>query len=172
MAIFLRPLCCPNYKTTVRLCNLLTIKWHYIFFLLRRFVLFLITYKTFYQTFQITRRVSFKKQEMLTFRKHVGSSPFFDGAVGLILLVFVVALCFYVLSFFVLCLMCPMLPVSLGFSFLVARSVFPNVYLNLCSRDEGHSRHASCALNSVCTIILHFPQNSSITLNLVDTNRI
>jgi hypothetical protein len=102
---------------------------------------------------------------LLTFRKHVGSSPFFDGAVGLILLVFVVALCFYVLPFFVLCLMCPMFPVSLGFSFLVARSVFSNVYLNLCSRDEGHSRHASCALNSVCTIVLHFPQNSSITLN-------
>ena len=74
-AILFRLFCCPSHRTTARLCNLLTIKWHYIFFLLLRYVLSPITYKTFSRTMRVTRRVSFKKQEMQTLCKHVGLSP-------------------------------------------------------------------------------------------------
>jgi len=49
----------------------------------------------------------------------------------LIFLVFCVVLCFCVVFFcvFVLCLVYPMLPVSLDCPFLIAPSVFSNVYL-------------------------------------------
>jgi hypothetical protein len=53
-----------------------------------------------------------------------------------ILLVLCVALCFFVLFVFVLYLVCPMLPVSLHCPFLIAPSVFSNVYLSyvLCTQ--------------------------------------
>ena len=46
------------------------------------------------------------------------------------LFVFSVVLCFLVLFVFVLCLVCPMLPVSLDCPFLIASSVFSNVYFH------------------------------------------
>ena len=47
----------------------------------------------------------------------------------LIFLIFCVVLCFCVLFVFVLCLMYPMLPFSLDCPFVIAPSVFSNVYL-------------------------------------------
>ena len=44
----------------------------------------------------------------------------------IIFVVFDVVLCFFVLFVFVLCLVCPMLPVSLDFPFLIVPSVSPN----------------------------------------------
>ena len=46
------------------------------------------------------------------------------------LFVFCVVLCFLVLFVFVLCLVCPMLPESLDCPFLIASSVFSNVYFH------------------------------------------
>jgi hypothetical protein len=50
-----------------------------------------------------------------------------------VLLIFL-ALCvvFFALFVFVLCIVYPMLPVSLDFPFLIAPSVFDNVYLHKC----------------------------------------
>jgi hypothetical protein len=78
----------------------LTVK-KYLYLKLQRLFYFLrITDKTFYWTWLyiwIPRRVSYKKQELLTFREHLSSPPgFFVGSVLLIFLVFcVVLLCVF-----------------------------------------------------------------------------
>jgi hypothetical protein len=78
-------------------------------------------------TIWVTCPVSSEKQELLTFREHLGSPWFLVRSMLLIFLVFCVALCF----FFVLCLVCPMLPVSLDLEchFLIVPWVFSSVYL-------------------------------------------
>jgi hypothetical protein len=64
--------------------------------------------------------VSYKRGELITLRKHLGSSR---------LLVWVrVAHLFSFLCVFFSCLVCPVLPVSLGCPFLIAPLVFSNVY--------------------------------------------
>ena len=70
--------------------------------------------------------VSYKKQELLTFREHQGSPPVFGGIHVAHLFNFLSG----VLFVFVLCLVYPMLPVSLDCSFLITPSVFSNVYLH------------------------------------------
>jgi hypothetical protein len=89
---------------------------------LRRFCLSSVTDKTFigldFIYIWVTRRVSYKMQELLTLREHLGSPP----------------VCWSVriahsFLFSVLCFGCPMLPVSLDCPFLIAPSVFSNVYL-------------------------------------------
>ena len=55
-------------------------------------------------------RVSYKKQELLTLREHLGLPPGFGGSVLFIFLVFCIDV--FVLFVSVLCLVCPMLPVS------------------------------------------------------------
>jgi hypothetical protein len=57
--------------------------------------------------------VFYKRQELLTIRKHLGSPPFLVGSVLFIFLVFCVMFFVFVLFVFVLYLVCPMLPVSL-----------------------------------------------------------
>ena len=69
----------------------------------------------------------YKKQKLLTHHKHLGFR-FVVGFELLIVLVICVVVCFYVLSVFVLCFMCPMLPVFLDCPFLIALSVFSNGY--------------------------------------------
>jgi hypothetical protein len=67
----------------------------------------------------------YNKQELLTLRKHLGSSPIlFFLSVLLIFLVFYVLFCLSPLG-----LVCPMLPVVLDCSSLIAPSVLSNVYL-------------------------------------------
>ena len=105
------------------------LKWQWIFYFLSRFFLSSITAKVFIYikiTILVTWRVFYKKQELLTYREHLGSSPVFGGVV----LVFGVV--FFVLCIFVLCLVYPMLPSSLDCPFLICHSVFSNVYLVLC----------------------------------------
>jgi hypothetical protein len=53
---------------------------------------------------------------------------FLEGSVLLIYLAFCVVLCFCVLFVFVLCLLCPMLSMSLDCPCLITRSVFSGVY--------------------------------------------
>ena len=63
--------------------------------------------------------MSYKKLELLTLRVHLDSPPIFDGVrVAHLSLVFCVV--FFVLFVFLLCLVCPMLPVSLDCLFLIA----------------------------------------------------
>jgi hypothetical protein len=58
-----------------------------------------------------------------------GFTPgFWRGSVLLIYLAFCVVLCFCVLFVFVLCLLCPMLSMSLDCPCLITRSVFSGVY--------------------------------------------
>jgi hypothetical protein len=79
-------------------------------------------------TIWVTERVTFKRQELVTLLS-TWVHPRFCGEVRVVhLFVF----CF-VLFIFVLCLVCAMLPVSLGCLFLVASSIFSNVYLQ-CRR--------------------------------------
>ena len=71
-------------------------------------------------------RVSYKKQELLTLRQHLMLLPgFWWGPCCSIFLVF----CFCALLAFFLCLVCPMLSVSLDCPFLIAPLVFSHVYL-------------------------------------------
>ena len=67
------------------------------------------------------------KQELLTFREHMDSPPDFWWV--RIPNRFTYLSCIFCLVCFVLCLANPILPVSLDCPFLVAPSVFPNVYL-------------------------------------------
>ena len=73
--------------------------------------------------------MSYKKQKLLKCHKHLGYR-FVVGFELLIVLVICVVVYFYILFVFVLCFMCPMLPVFLDCPFLIAPSVFSNIYLN------------------------------------------
>jgi hypothetical protein len=77
--------------------------------------------------------------ELLTIWEHLGSPPVLVGSVLLIFLVFCVEFLFFV---FVLCLVYPMLPVSLDCPFLITPSVFSNVYFQLKTLEPviPHSR--------------------------------
>ena len=69
--------------------------------------------------------------ELFTLREHLASSSMF-GAVCVthcFSVMCCVKFCFLYLFAFVLCLVCPILPMSLDCSFLIAPSVFSNVYL-------------------------------------------
>ena len=69
----------------------------------------------------------YKRQELFTLREHLGLPRHLVGSVLLTFLVFcVVFLCSII---FDLCLVCPMLLVSLQCQFLIASSVVSNVYL-------------------------------------------
>ena len=71
------------------------LKWQWIFYFLRMCVLSSITTKTFDQTWlyiRVTRRVSYKKQELFTHRERLSSPQvFFVGSVLFIFLVFVLS---------------------------------------------------------------------------------
>jgi hypothetical protein len=86
----------------------------------------------------VTRRVSYQKQELLTLRDHLGSPPVFVIFLFYFLLQgpcsssfkFSVFCCdFFILFVIVMCLVCPILLVSLDCPFLIGPSVFSNVYL-------------------------------------------
>lgn len=65
-------------------------------------------------TICVTCRVSYKRQELPIPRSHLSSPPFFGGFVLIIVLVFCVV-------FFVLCLVIPILALSLDCYFLLLR---------------------------------------------------
>jgi len=84
--------------------------------------------------FKVTRRVSYKKQELLTFHEHLGSPPFLVGSVLLIflasdivifaLLVFVLFCVSHVASFTGLSILdCP-IRFSLTFIEIIFKSIF------------------------------------------------
>ena len=95
--------------------------------------------KMYYIYIWVTRRKSYQKQELVILRDQLDSLMFsFECVWGgrerererlLIILVFCVVLCLYLLFVFALCLVCPILPVSLDCPFLIASSFFSNVYL-------------------------------------------
>ena len=66
--------------------------------------------------------------ELLSLRGRLGSPPVLEGFMLLNVLAFCVVFCG--LFVFVMCLLCPILPVSLDCPFLTAISVFFNVYFN------------------------------------------
>ena len=81
-------------------------------------------------TMLVTWRVSYKWHELLTFCELLCTPPvFFVEPVLLIFLVSCVVMRF-VLFVFVLCLVHPMLPISLDFPFLIAPLVFSDAYLH------------------------------------------
>ena len=94
-------------------------------------------------------RLSMTCSGLLVFSRNSGSStdkPFAStwvhsrclvGSVLLICLAFCVVLWFCVFFAFCLCLVCPMLQVSLNCLFLIAPSVFSNVYLTPWHIDES-----------------------------------
>ena len=82
--------------------------------------------KTIIRLDWIAQWVSYKKRNFLYIHEHLDSPLFFFmSSVLLIFLVFYVV-CGFLSPFYVLC---PMLPVSLDYPFLIASSVFSNVYL-------------------------------------------
>ena len=95
-------------------------------FLLRRFFLTYVTYKTCSDlTMSVTLRVSYKNQKLLTFREHLSSSPMcFGRALLLMISVFCVVFLYGFSSFcaFSHCRLCPC-------PFLMVSSAFSNVYV-------------------------------------------
>ena len=71
-------------------------------------------------TIWVSWQVSYKRQELLTIREHLHSSPVLGGSVFLTF--------FCVLFVFVLCVMCKILPIFMDCPYLIASSVFSNVY--------------------------------------------
>ena len=78
-------------------------------------------------TWWVTWRVSCKRQKLLNLCEHLGSPPYLVGSVLLIFLVFCVVVFFLVV--FIMCLVYPMLSLSLYCPFLIAPSVFYNFLL-------------------------------------------
>ena len=73
--------------------------------------------------------MSYKKQELLIIRVHLGS---LDGLGGVrVAHDFSFLCCVFALFVFVLCILCPMLPVSQDCPFLITPSVFYDVYFRL-----------------------------------------
>jgi len=72
--------------------------------------------------------VSFKRQELLTLREHLGSSPVFHGVRVAHRSSFLSCVGFFFGFLGGLHLVYLMLPVSLDYTFLFALSVFSNVY--------------------------------------------
>ena len=73
--------------------------------------------------------VRIKGQELLTLSEHQGLSPGFGVVRDTHVFIFCAE--FFALFVFVLCLVYPMLPVSMNCPFLIAPPVFFNVYLSL-----------------------------------------
>jgi hypothetical protein len=71
--------------------------------------------------------VFYKWQKLLTLHEHLGLPPVFFG--GCSSFEFPVLCWFFVVVMFVLCLVCPMLPVFLDCPFLTVPSAFSNVYI-------------------------------------------
>ena len=92
--------------------------------------------------------MSYRSQALLILRVHLGS-PMVFGGVSVAHLEFSSVCCVFVLFVFVLCLVCPMLPVSVDCPFLIAPSVFSNVYLFVCLRA------VSCVTNVASVWIVH-----------------
>ena len=69
--------------------------------------------------------MSYRRQGLLFLRGRLDSSRFLVGPVMLVFLVF------YVFALFIFCHMCRVLPFSLDCPFLIALSVFSNVYLSM-----------------------------------------
>jgi len=81
--------------------------------------------------------VSYTKQEQLILLNHLGWLPIFGGVHVAHLFSFLCC----VLFVFVLCLVCPMLPVSLDCQFLIALSLFSNVYQHLPRNIQKRQIH-------------------------------
>ena len=81
------------------------------------------------QNISVKWRVSYKRQQLLALREHLASPPVLVGSVLLISLVSCVV--FFPLFVLVLCLVYPMLPVSLDCPFLIAHSGFSNVNISV-----------------------------------------
>jgi hypothetical protein len=79
---------------------------------------------------------SAERQEPLVLREHLSSSPVLMGSVLFIFLVFC-AVCF-ALFVFVLCLVYSMLSFALDYPFLVATSVYSNVYLYILINSSSY----------------------------------
>jgi hypothetical protein len=82
--------------------------------------------------------VSYNKQEILTLCEHLCSPPRFFGVCVAHLFTFLCWVMFFVLFVFVLCLVYPILPVSLHCSFLITPLVFSNVYYGKGSVQPCH----------------------------------
>ena len=95
---------------------------------LRYLYLFAYSFIKHVLTIWVTSRVSYKRQELLILREHHSSHPVFDGINVAHLFNFLCCVLFCVAFVLVLCIVCPMLPVSLDWPFLIALSVFSNVY--------------------------------------------
>ena len=81
-------------------------------------------------TIRITWRVFYQRQEQLTLREYLGSSPVFDRVRGAHLFCFLCCVCLLV---FVLYIVWPMLPGSLDCTLFIAPSSVSGLYIINCS---------------------------------------
>ena len=91
----------------------------------------------FYSTsLWVTWRLAYKIQVLLTISEYLGSSVFLVRSMLLISLVFCVVFFVKLTSF---CVYCQMLSIYLDFTFLIATSVFSNVYGDIEKEAKGFS---------------------------------
>jgi hypothetical protein len=102
------------------------------------FYLRLFTYSDIQQmlTIWVTERLSYKRQELLALRGCLGLPPIFGGVSVAHLLVF----CVVIFFFFVLCLVYPMLLVSLDCPLLIAPSFILRIIFQWSMHLINHSR--------------------------------
>ena len=94
------------------------LKWQWIFYRIWLYI-------------YVTRWVSYKKQELVTLRERLGSPHYtFSVTFGVVHVAYIFSFlfCGFCLLSFVLCLVKLMLPVSMNYPFVIASSVFSNVY--------------------------------------------
>jgi hypothetical protein len=104
--------CCTNSTVVITIWLSVTkypyLKWQWIFYFLRIFLLLSITAKTFTRLYiWVTRRVSYQKQELLTLRKHMSATRFLCGVFVAHLFSFSCSpiMSLYVLSYVLWCLL-------------------------------------------------------------------
>ena len=102
--------------------------------------------------------MSYKRQELLALRWCLGSHPVFGGVRVAHLFSFLCCVLFVC----VLCLACPMLPVSFECPFLIAPSVFSNVYIQLIN---VRNIHLKCRA-AIKTLLLNFTLCLSVMLTV------
>ena len=104
--------CCTNSTVVITIWLSVTkypyLKWQWIFYFLRIFLLPSITVKTFTGLYiWVTRRVSYQKQELLNLRKHMSATRFLCGVFVAHLFSFSCSpiMSLYVLSYVLWCLL-------------------------------------------------------------------
>jgi hypothetical protein len=117
-------------------------------------------------TIWVTWRVHYKRQEVPTLPEHLGSPLVFGVFRGAQIFNFLCCVVFFAFFVFVLCLVCEMLPVSLACPFLIAPSIFSNIYFSwIIYIQENICKYMLAMSNIFTTISIFYLSFIYVTIN-------